>query len=71
MAFGVPFAPAVTPAPGAKVMAPAFPAIYGGYFVGFGSIYTHNDLALNPDVWASRVAASFVWGTWTPAVPRL
>ena len=43
-------------------MTPAFPAIYGGYFVGFGSIYTHNDLALNPDVWASRVAASFVWG---------
>ena len=39
-----------------SVLAPAFPAIYGGYYVGFGSIYTHNDLALNPDVLASRMA---------------
>eukprot|EP00038_Savillea_parva_P020141 m.30501 g.30501 ORF g.30501 m.30501 type:complete len:884 (+) comp4717_c0_seq1:66-2717(+) len=61
-AFETPFAANETTTPGMTVFAPAFPAIYGGYFVGFGSIFTHNDLALNPDVFASRLAASFVWG---------
>lgn len=61
-AFDAPFAPPDIPTPGASVFSPAFPAVYGGYFVGFGSIFTHNDLALNPDVFASRLAASFVWG---------
>ena len=62
VAFGVPFAPPATPSPGHRVLAPAFAAVYGGYYVAFGSIYTHNDLALNPDVFASRLATSFVYG---------
>eukprot|EP01065_Artemidia_motanka_P030722 TRINITY_DN36805_c0_g1_i1.p1 TRINITY_DN36805_c0_g1~~TRINITY_DN36805_c0_g1_i1.p1 ORF type:complete len:851 (+),score=223.16 TRINITY_DN36805_c0_g1_i1:62-2554(+) len=47
---------------GASVLSPAFPAIYGGYFIGFGSIYSHADMALNPDVLAARLAANFVYG---------
>jgi hypothetical protein len=62
VAFRSPFAPPPTPVPGSAVLSPAFPAIYGGYFVSFGSIFTTNDLVLNPDVYASRVAASFVFG---------
>lgn len=63
VAFGVPFALASgPPPPGATILSPAFPAIYGGYYSAFGSIYTHNDLALNPDVYASRLATSFVFG---------
>ena len=74
VAFGVPFAeqnppPAPAQAPTAQsvaapasILVPAFPAVYGGYFVGFGSIYTHNDLALDANVLASRMAASFVYG---------
>lgn len=62
VAFGVPFALPQPTAPGAVVLSPAFPAIYGGYYSAFGSIFTHNDLALNPDVYASRLATSFVYG---------
>jgi hypothetical protein len=68
-AFATPFAAPATSPPGTTVFSPAFPAIYGGYFVGFGSIFTHNDLALNPDVFASRLAASFVWGIQVPYCP--
>ena len=62
-AFGTPFATPPTPTPGSTVLSPAFPAVYGGYFSAFGSIYTHNDLAIEPDVYASRLATSFVYGT--------
>ena len=58
----MPFAPPPAPAPGHRVLAPAFAAVYGGYYVAFGSVYTTNDLALNPDVFASRLATSFVYG---------
>ena len=61
-AFGVPFAPPPVPSPGHRVLVPAFAAVYGGYYVAFGSVYTTNDLALNPDVFASRLATSFVYG---------
>jgi len=27
-----------------EVVVPAFPSIYGGYYVGFGSIYNMGDL---------------------------
>lgn len=40
---------------------PAFPAIYGGYYVGFGSIYNAADFA-QPDVAAARMAMTFVCG---------
>lgn len=62
VAFRSPFALPPTPTAGSAVLSPAFPAIYGGYFVGFGSIFTHNDLALNPDVYAVRLAANFIYG---------
>eukprot|EP00937_MAST-01D_sp_MAST-1D-sp2_P001008 g1008.t1 len=64
VAFGVPFAPppAGAPSPGHRVLAPAFAAVYGGYYVAFGAVYTHNDLALDPNVFASRLATSFVYG---------
>lgn len=43
-------------------LAPAFPAIYGGYYVGFGAIWTRADF-VDHDYWCSRLAAMFVTGT--------
>ena len=42
-------------------MVPAFPAIYGGYFVAFGAIYAGADF-VNPDVVRARLA-QFVYGS--------
>ena len=43
------------------VFVPAFPAIYGGYYVAFGSIYNAYDF-VEPDVAAARMAMTFVSG---------
>ena len=40
---------------------PAFPAIYSGYYIGFGSIFNAADFA-QPDVGAARLAENFVNG---------
>ena len=50
-------------AAGARFMNPAFAAIYGGYYVGFGAIYAGADFAPNPDVLAARLATQFVYGS--------
>jgi hypothetical protein len=55
VAFLPPFA-----GPGARFV-PAFPAIYGGYFVGAGSIFGANDF-LQSDVLAAKMAVSLVHG---------
>jgi hypothetical protein len=55
VAFSFPFAG------DGPVFAPAFPAIYGGYFIGFGSIFGAADLQ-QPDVGAARLAANFIAG---------
>ena len=41
----VAFSPAFTGDGG--VFAPAFPAVYGGYYIGFGSIYNAADLCVS------------------------
>ncbi|EDQ92033.1 uncharacterized protein MONBRDRAFT_22789 [Monosiga brevicollis MX1] len=46
---------------GTKALVPAFPAIYGGYFVGFGDIFNAEDLA-DQDPLMARVVAQFVYG---------
>lgn len=46
---------------GGLEMAAAFPAIYGGYYIGAGSIFNTDDF-VNPDVLAARLAANFVYG---------
>ena len=43
--------------------APAFPYVYGGYFVGVGAIHSRHDVAVEPDVAAARLASMFVHGT--------
>ncbi len=40
---------------------PAFPAVYGGYYIGFGSIFNVADLE-QTDVAAARLAANLVFG---------
>ena len=45
-----------------SMMVPAFPAIYGGFYVGFGAIYAGADF-VNPDVVCARLAAQFVYGS--------
>ena len=42
---------------------PVFPAVYGGYMLGFGAIFTVEDLVVNTDsAYATRLAAQFVHG---------
>ena len=44
---------------GGRFMSPAFPAIYGGFYVGFGAIYAGADFSPNPDVLAARLSTQF------------
>ena len=55
VAFASPFAGA------GPRMAAAFPTVYGGYYVGAGSIYNRDDF-LNTDVLCARMALSLVYG---------
>eukprot|EP00730_Choanoeca_flexa_P008612 TRINITY_DN12511_c1_g1_i10.p1 TRINITY_DN12511_c1_g1~~TRINITY_DN12511_c1_g1_i10.p1 ORF type:complete len:784 (+),score=125.20 TRINITY_DN12511_c1_g1_i10:1795-4146(+) len=57
VAFDPPFA---SGAP--RVLVPAFPAIYGGYYVGFGDIFNAADLADQRPL-SARIVAQFVYGT--------
>ena len=44
-------------------LTPVFPAVYGGYMLGFGAIFTVADLVDNPDGgFATTLAAQFVYG---------
>lgn len=43
-------------------MAPAFPLVYGGYYVAFGAIWSRNDFT-NKDWWSSKLANMFVTGS--------
>ena len=54
-AFGIGFAG------DGEIFVPAFPAIYGGYYVGFGSVYNAADFD-QPDVATARMAMTFVTG---------
>ena len=44
-----------------RMMAPAFPAVYGGHYVCTGAMYSSNDFE-DPDVFAARLAGSFSLG---------
>ena len=45
------------------VLVPVFPAVYGGYYTGFGAIFTVDDLQNNADGgFATTLAAQFVYG---------
>ena len=48
---------------GALFMAPAFPAVYGGFYQGFGGMVSRADFAPNADVLAARLAAQFSYGS--------
>jgi hypothetical protein len=66
-AFAQPLAPRAdtrVPTPGQffeHMMAPAFPAVYGGHYVCTGAMYSHNDF-VDSDVFAARLAGSFCLG---------
>lgn len=47
---------------GYKQLVPAFPAVYGGYFVGFGAQWYQLDFD-DHDWWRGKLAATFVTGT--------
>ena len=47
---------------GAEFLAPAFPAVYGGFYNAFGGMFSRADFAPNADVLAARLAAQFVYG---------
>lgn len=47
---------------GYRVISPAFPAIYGGYYVGFGAQWYQLDFE-DHDWWCGKLAATFVTGT--------
>jgi len=41
---------------------PLFPAVYGGYFVGFGQIFMQVDFYPDPNVFAAKLTEMFLWG---------
>ena len=45
-----------------RIISPAFPAIYGGYYVGFGAQWYQLDFS-NHNWWCGKLAATFVTGT--------
>jgi hypothetical protein len=45
-----------------RIISPAFPAIYGGYYVGFGAQWYQLDFQ-DHDWWCGKLAATFVTGT--------
>lgn len=47
---------------GYRIISPAFPAIYGGYYVGFGAQWYQLDFD-DHDWWCGKLAATFVTGT--------
>lgn len=47
---------------GVAHIAPAFPMIYGGYYVGFGAIWSRPDFD-NHDWWCGKLASMFVTGS--------
>jgi len=48
--------------PSSSRIVPAFQAIYGGYFMSVGAEFYASDLDADPDVFASKVAAQFIFG---------
>lgn len=48
--------------PGTSHLGAAFPAIYGGYYVGFGAIWSREDF-YDHDWWCARVATMLVTGS--------
>lgn len=48
--------------PATTHMAPAFPMIYGGYYVGFGAVWTRADF-VDHDWFCAKLANTFVTGT--------
>ena len=45
-----------------SIIVPAFQSIYGGYVITMGSEFYQEDF-VNPDVFASKTAAQFVFGS--------
>jgi len=48
--------------PATSRMAPAFPLVYGGYYVGFGAVWSRADF-VDHDWWCAKLANTFVTGT--------
>lgn len=46
----------------APVLSPAFPMIYGGYYVGFGAIWTRADFQ-DKDWWCTKLSSMFTTGS--------
>lgn len=47
---------------GATVMVPAFQAVYGGYVLPVGAEFFRNDFLPDPNVFAAKIAAQYVFG---------